>query len=160
MPFFLIFLGAILIITAYRNTYGQLATDLEQDAAGFFPWALAIVAVGALQWIPGMTTIARWLLALVLVVIVLKNFTNVQKAVASLGTLPAPQTGSITPAQAYINNPANPQITQAEITGQVAGNANVNANATAMTSSPIGAFDPAAFLTAFEAGVGGFGGVA
>jgi hypothetical protein len=156
MPFLLILIGAVLIVAAYRNTYGQLATALETDVPAFATWGLAIVAVGALGWIPGMRQVSRWLLALVLVVIVLRNYQALLNGVAGLKSTPAASAAAPSPASAYVANPTNPQITQAD----VSGSSNINAVQTATMTSPFGAFDPAAFMTAFEQGVGGFGGVA
>lgn len=153
----LVIIGAILIVTAYRNTYGNLATALETDVPGFAKWALAIVAVGALGWVPGMQAVSRWLLALVIVVLVLRNYQALFANAQHLSSLPAATPAQQTPAAAYVANPSNPQITQASISG-TSGNVNAAAQ-TASVSSPLGAFDPAAYLTAFESGVGGFGGV-
>ena len=162
MPFVLLIVGAILILTAYRNTYGDLATALETDVPGFAKWALALAVVGGLGWVPGMQTISRWLLALVIVAIVLSNknwqtfFTNVQ----TISSLPAASTASATPAAAYVASPTNPQITQADVSG-TSSTGNINAaNVAATVTSPLGAYDPAAYLTAFEQGIGGFGGIA
>ena len=162
MPFVLLIVGAILILTAYRNSYGDLATALETDVPGFAKWALALAVVGGLGWVPGMQTISRWLLALVIVAIVLSNknwqtfFTNVQ----TISSLPAASTASATPAAAYVASPTTP-ATQAQISGSSSNTGNINAVAqTATVTSPLGAFDPAAYLTQFEAGIGGFGGIA
>jgi hypothetical protein len=159
MPFVLVIIGAIIIVAAIRNTQGNLASALEQDVPNYLLWALAIVAVGGLGYVPGMRQISRWLLALVLVVLVLRNYKNLlsgfsAQAIASGPIVQAPTT----PGQAAAASPAG-QITTAEITGT--GSANINANAQAASvSSPFGAFDPAAFLASYEQGYGGFGGVA
>jgi hypothetical protein len=157
MPFLLILIGALLIVSAYRNTAGTLAADLEQDVPGFAVWALAIGAIGALGWIPGMQTISRWLLALVLVVIVLRNYQGFLSNVKSLGTLPTPTTAPASPASAYVAAPSNPQITAADVSGTAASN--VNTTQAASTSSPLGSLDPSAYLSSFESQAG-FGGIA
>jgi hypothetical protein len=163
MPFLLILIAAVLILAAYNNTYGELATELETDVPGFAKWGLAIVAVGALQWIPGMRVPARWLLALVIVVIVLRNYQALLSGVQNLSTLPAPATASPTPAAAYAANPASPQITAADTSGGLGTSpastttaASVNAaNQPATVSSPLGIFDPSNYLAQVESGFGG-----
>lgn len=153
MPLLLIFVAGVLIVSAFRNTQTQLATELETDLPGFGAWALAIIGVGALGWVPGMRVISRWLLALVIVVLVVKNYSALFSGF-SRTTAPPPIQGAITPAAAYAANPDNPQLAAGDV------GTNVNAVQPASVTSPFGAFDPAAFLTAFESGVGGFGGVA
>jgi hypothetical protein len=167
MPFLLILIGAVLIVSAYRNTYGDLATALETDVPGFATWALAIAAVAALGWVPGMQKISRWLLALVIVVLVLRNYQALFANAQTLAKLPAATPAQTTPTAAYLASPTAPNITTADISGgtsagsssTIAGSINA-ANQIATVTSPLGAYDPAAYLTQFEAGVGGFGGVA
>jgi hypothetical protein len=166
MPFILIIIGALLLITAVRNTYGDLATALEADIPPYFKWALAIVGTGSLGYVPGMREISRWLLALVIIVIVLKNYQAILNGFTSLESVPAASTASATPAVTVAASSGSP-VTTAEITGT---NTTAVANTTAGSinaagipptiTSPVGAYDPAAYLTAFEAGIGGFGGVA
>jgi hypothetical protein len=172
VPFILLLVGAVIAIAAFNNTQGDLATELEQDVPPFLKWGLALFGVGALGWIPGMQLISRWLLALVMVVLVLMNYQRIIQGFQQLGGATGASSGTAnpTPATAYEQNPAAPQITQAEISGTTGQNAqtmtsqnlgNINAAGIApAAASPFGALDPAAFLTAFEAGYGGFGGIA
>lgn len=168
MPFILLLIAAMMIMAAYNNSVGCLMTEIEQDLPGFVKWFVAIVAVGALGWIPGMEKISRMLLGLVLLVLVLSNYTNLLagfKALSGSSTSAGTGTPAADPAAAYIANPSNPQITTAELygTGSSSSSAqavNVNAAAQpAMVASPFGAFDPNEFLAGFAAGFGGFGGV-
>jgi hypothetical protein len=160
VPFLIILVGAVVMITAFRDTHGSLATALETDIPKFATWALAIVGVAAIGWVPGLRPISRWLLALVVVVLVVRNYDKLFPGFAALENLPAPAAAPIQPAAAYAANPRNPAITQASVEGTATGS-NVNTiQPAAATTSPFGAFDPAAFLSAFEAGVGGFGGIA
>lgn len=172
MPFILLLVGAVFIVAAYNDAQGTLISELETDIPPFLKWALAIVGVGAIGWIPGMQTIGRWLLALVLVVLFLSNYSQIIAGFQAMTGAEGAQANApgVSPAQAYAQNPTNPQITTAEVTGtgQVSGTAsssaqavNINANAQpAMVTSPYGAFDPSNFLQGFEAGFGGFGGIA
>lgn len=78
--------GLVLVDVAFRGTEGLLGQQLAQDVPGFMVWAGAIVLIGALQWVPGFSKPAKYLLALVLIVIVLVNkgaFANLAAAVTS-----------------------------------------------------------------------------
>jgi hypothetical protein len=153
MPFIFLLIGAVLLVAAIRNTHGDLGTALTNDVPGFFRWALAILVIGGLGFVPGMRPISRWLLALVIVVIVLTNY---QRALAGLTSLvrspPAGGPAATSPSQAYVDSPTNPNITPQQIAGATGGATTI--------STPLGAFDPAAFIAAVEQGIGGFGGVA
>lgn len=70
-------IGVVLIVSAIRNSQAALFADLSTDAPGFVVWAAAIFAVGAVGYIPGLKPISRGLLALVLLVIVLKNYQTI-----------------------------------------------------------------------------------
>lgn len=175
MPVLLLLFGAIIAVAAFNNAQGTLASELEQDFPPFIKWLLAVGAIGGLGFIPGMQTISRWLLALVLLVVFLKNYAAIYTGFENLiGAGGATQTAaSATPATAYATNPTNPQITTAELTGTgtigatgtasagtQAANINSAGQVAQIAASPYGAFDPHQFLAAFEAGFGGFGGVA
>lgn len=74
-----LFIGAILVVAAIRNTYGSLFSALSVDVPAFVVWAAAILAIGALGFLPGMKPVSRGLLALILVVIVLRNYQAILK---------------------------------------------------------------------------------
>lgn len=166
MPFILILVAGLLIMAAYNNSAGSLMTELETDVPGFVKWFLAISAVGALGWVPGMEKISRMLLGLVLLVLFLSNYQQIFQGFQSVGSAgtSANTATNPDPAAAYIANPNAPSITQAEISGTAATSSaqTVNINAAgqvATTASPFGAFDPGNFLASFTAGFGGFGGI-
>ena len=56
MPVAILILGALLVVTAFNNSFSALATELEADIPGYFKWAAAIAAICALGYIPGMRT--------------------------------------------------------------------------------------------------------
>lgn len=163
MPFVLVILGAVLLVAAFNNTQSDLGAALQQDVPPFVKWALAIAAVGALGWVPGMRTLSRWMTGLVLVVIVLANWQAFQQLASNVssGVLPTGATGTPapTPAAAIVANPAAPSVTLADITGSSSYANSINA-ANQIPLVPQSMFDPSAFLAEFESGVGGFGGVA
>jgi hypothetical protein len=156
MPFLLLLVGAVVIVAAVRETAGTLGADLAQDVPGFAKWALAIGGVGALQWVPGLQTIARSLLGLVILVIVLNNWSAFLSGIKALSPAPASVTPPPTPAQAYISNPTSPSITAAEISGT----GNINAAAAPIAAlglgmGPLAALNPAAYVATYGAGFGG-----
>lgn len=118
MPVILIFLALILIMAAWNNTQATLAGNLATDVPGFAKWAIAILIVGGLQWIPGMKIPARWLLGLVILVIVLTQGTRIAAGFSDLTSGQSAPAGPASPAASYVADPANPQITQASVQGQ------------------------------------------
>src|SRR5215472_10848649 len=117
MPLALVFIAAVLLIAAYNNTQGTLASNLSTDVGGFAKWFAAVTGVGALQWVPGMEKLSRWLLGLVLLVIVLKNYQAIFQGFGNIGSVSAQTAAVPDPAALYAANPSNPQITTASITG-------------------------------------------
>jgi hypothetical protein len=112
MPFALLIIGAVLIITAFRGTYADLGAQLKSDftgsgvTTGFLIWVAAIIAVGALGFAPVLRTPARMLLALIILAMVLTNQKNgnffgklTQALKTAPGSAPAvvdqPLTGSV-----------------------------------------------------------------
>ncbi|HEY1410808.1 MAG TPA: hypothetical protein VGF36_01645, partial [Rhodopila sp.] len=106
MPFLLVLIGAVLLTAALRNTQGDLATALEKDVPGFAKWGLALGLVASLGYIPGMQKVSRYILALVIVTLVLKNYQAFLTGITSLGTLPAASTAQTAPASAYVASPS------------------------------------------------------
>lgn len=72
-----LFIGAILIVAAVRNSQGALFDALYKDVPGYVVWAAAIFAIGAIGFIPGLKPVSRGLLALVIVVIVMNNYKKI-----------------------------------------------------------------------------------
>jgi hypothetical protein len=103
MPIALLLIGALLIIVAFQNTMGQLATELETDIPGFFVWAIAIAAILGLGYVPGMKTPSRWLLALVVLVVVLVNYQKILSGFTSFAS-----SGGTATAAGATTTPANP----------------------------------------------------
>lgn len=90
MPFAIAIVGAVLLLVAVRNTHGQLATLLKDDftgsqgAVGFIVWIGAILAIGALGYVPQLKTASRMLLTLVFLGLLIKNrgvFDNIVNAI-------------------------------------------------------------------------------
>jgi hypothetical protein len=150
MPMILIFVAVILIVAAWNNSQGTLASNLAADATGFAKWFAALAVVGGLQWVPGLQTIARWLIGLMLLVLVVTKYQQIFAGFTDLastaGTAPA---GPASPAAAYVANPSNPQITQAGVAGTTG-----NVNAAQPASAPASPFDPHTLLANFTSAPG------
>ncbi|MDE2104808.1 MAG: hypothetical protein KGL39_46655 [Patescibacteria group bacterium] len=72
MPILIVIVGLILIVSAIRGTTGDLATNLSADiTGGFVKWLAAIIAIGALGYVPALKEPSRYLIALVAVVVFL-----------------------------------------------------------------------------------------
>lgn len=79
MVLFALLIGVVLIVAAIRNSHSTLFTAIATDVPQFVVWGAAIVAVGAVGFIPGMKPVSRGLLALILVVLILQNYKSMIK---------------------------------------------------------------------------------
>lgn len=77
MILFLILIAAMLIVAAVRDTQGDLFAALQADVPSFVIWAAALVAIGAIGFVPGLKTPSRFLLALIIVVLVVNNYQKI-----------------------------------------------------------------------------------
>jgi hypothetical protein len=74
MPLVLLLIGVAVVIIAAKNNQATLAGKLAQDVSGgFIPWLLAVAAIGALGYVPGLKGFSRGILGLLLLVFILKN---------------------------------------------------------------------------------------
>jgi hypothetical protein len=106
MPFVILLIGAILIITAFNNSFSALATQLESDIPAYFKWAAAIVAILGIGYIPGLRTPSRYLLGLVLLVILLTNYQQILSGLQTFFTSGGTATAGVgastaTPSASY-----------------------------------------------------------
>ena len=116
MPVFLVIVGVMLIVTAFRGTYTQLATQLGTDFTGspnYVYWIAAIGIIGTLGYIPNFETPSRLLLALIIISFFIGNpsfFTNLENAFSSA----TPATATPDPT---LQGPLTVQITGAGASG-------------------------------------------
>jgi hypothetical protein len=80
MPLALVIAGVLLLVSAVRDKQSDLVTLVKGDLLGtgsndgtFIQWALALVMVGAIGYIPRLKPVSVALLALVLVGIFLRK---------------------------------------------------------------------------------------
>jgi hypothetical protein len=138
MPFALVVIGLLMIVTGINNTYAQFGAQLQKDSS-FLPWALALFVVGALGYINDLRTFSHYFMALILISIVLANkgfFQNLQAAIKS---------GPVAP--------------QATASSSSSGSGIASAITKALTSSPSSGSGaaPAAGSTSTTSGTGIFG---
>lgn len=99
MPFALVGIGLILIVTGMRDTHAQLGRQLVADFTGqqnFSVWVLAIGSVGALGYVAELKTFSRYFLALILISMMLsqKGFFQSFMTQFNAGPLSAPSTAT------------------------------------------------------------------
>lgn len=104
MPLILLLIAAVFIVSAFQNTQADLAAALEQDGPGYLKWAAALAAVGALGWVPGMQKPSRYLLALVLLVIFLRNYQAILQGFQAAAGGATPTASQPSPAADYITS--------------------------------------------------------
>jgi hypothetical protein len=123
MPVALVVIGVILIIVAFNNTMGQLATELQNDVPGFFVWGAAIAIILGLGYVPGLRTPSRWLLALVVLVIVLTQYKKIIDGFSSFAASGGKTTGveAADPAATFASSPAGKLPTAAQVGGDAPG---------------------------------------
>jgi flagellar biosynthesis component FlhA len=167
MPIVLLVIAAALIVTAYKNTYGNLESALATDIPGFAKWGVSLLVVGGLGYVPGMQTVSRWLLGLVFIVLILRSyqsnksiFTGFANAFSSASTGAA--SSQTDPASTVAANPSNPSISTASIqgttsSGSTASGSTSGSTAASTVSSAINTYNPNSYLTAFMSNAG-FGG--
>lgn len=113
MPFALLIVGIVLVISAVRNTQDDLFTLVKGDfqgdgtSRGFLVWMLAIAIIGVIGYIEELRPLSRAFLTLIIVVLFLKNggvFQELEQqlnesAVSSVSNNDAGNLQQITPLQ-------------------------------------------------------------
>jgi hypothetical protein len=92
MIFGLLVLGTLLIASGLKGTEHKLGQQIANDMLGtdgFIGWIAAFGAIGALGYIPKLEQPSRYMLALLLVVIVVRNGGVFQNAMQALQTAAA-----------------------------------------------------------------------
>lgn len=74
MPFALLIIGTVLVVSAVKGTQGQLAQLVKSDFTGsnnFIYWTVSILLIGSVGYIPKLKSLSTAFLALVIIVLVL-----------------------------------------------------------------------------------------
>jgi hypothetical protein len=168
MPFVILFLGLLLVIVAYQGTHTQLLAALKADLPGFFKWALAISAIVALGYVPGMQKPSRYLLGLVLLVIFLANYTNILNGFMSLSGSGQASTDLGTTSSLASNPTASYSAAYAPGAASAAGETTSSGTAIASTAAGVSSgtapisrippTDPSYYTAMFHSPSVGFGG--
>jgi hypothetical protein len=88
MPFALVIIGLLMIVTGVRNTHAAFGQQIITDFTGpqnFTTWLVAIGAVGALGYIEPLKPLSRAFMTLIIISFVVKNggvFNKLQEALA------------------------------------------------------------------------------
>jgi len=99
MPFVLIIIGIMLVVTAIKDTQSQFGELLVGDFTGqgnFFFFATPVLLIGFVGYIPAFRTFSRVFLALMIVAIIFANKTFFSLFQSGLvqGSAQAPSSGS------------------------------------------------------------------
>ena len=84
MPFALTFVGLILIITGFQNTYKAFGTQVQGDFSGkgsFLYWLLAIIIVGSIGYIKELQSASRIFMVLIIVAIMVQKNSGVAQGI-------------------------------------------------------------------------------
>jgi len=90
MPYVIVILGIVLVVTALRGTTAMLGKQIATDtvaAGGFVWWFIAILIIGGLGYIKALRGLSDAFLALVIIALVVSNkgiFAQAQSAVQQI----------------------------------------------------------------------------
>lgn len=107
MPYFLVAVGVVMIVTSLNNTYATLGSLLQSDFTGqgnFIYWVAAIVILGGIGYYAPAKPLSRAFLVLIIVTMLISNGGFATNLINAINSGPAPATPapvlSPTPAQA------------------------------------------------------------
>lgn len=92
MPYALIIIGIVMVVTAAQNTHSQLASQLKGDFIGqqnFTKWIIAIGGVGALGYVDELRGLSRAFMALIVIALFLSNTGVIAKFQQAINSGPA-----------------------------------------------------------------------
>lgn len=111
MPFFLLFIGILLVVVGAQGTQGKFFSLLVGDFTGpgnFVYWVVSIILIGSLGFVKTIRPLSDAFLILVLLVFVISNrgFFNQFNTAIKSGTATAPTTKSDPLNSGGLMNPA------------------------------------------------------
>lgn len=112
MPFILVIVGLIVLVTAIQGTTGALAHDLAQDvfgSGGFLYWFVAILIIGAIGYVKPLKPFSDAFLVLLVLVLVLAHGGVFDKAQQAIAQIAAINTNSQS-APSATQTPTTPQV--------------------------------------------------
>ncbi len=120
MPFALIVIGILMIVTGSNGTYRQFGAQLQKDFTGekgFITWAMALIVIGLLGYINRLRELSHYFMALIIIVMIIRNggfFDEFMKAMKSGPVAPkeapadAPQKTGISTPDGGLGNLSTP----------------------------------------------------
>ena len=99
MTIFLLAVGIVLIVSAFRNSYSDLFSAIGTDIPNFVVIAAAILAIGIIGYVPTLKPVSKGLLALVIIVLVLNNYQKIIAGFQDVWQNPTPSGGSSVTSQ-------------------------------------------------------------
>jgi hypothetical protein len=121
-----VFIAAIVIIAALRNSQGTLFTALTTDVPGYVVWAAALLAVGAIGFVRPLKNVSDALIVLVITVLIVNNYSKIIAGVQAVATTDAgttPSTSSGTTAGTAAGSAAGSLISGASSAVSAGANA-------------------------------------
>lgn len=76
MPFALVIIGLVMIVTGAKGTQNELSEQLVKDFTGegnFLYWIVSIGAIGSLGYIKSIEPLSRAFMALIIIAMVIRN---------------------------------------------------------------------------------------
>jgi hypothetical protein len=111
MPFALVIVGLIAVMSAIKGTQQQLGAQLVKDFTGqnsFLVWMAAICTVGLIGYIPALQKFSRAFLVLVILAIILSHQGFFQQLYAALQAGPTAPQGGVSLSAQTSGTPAAP----------------------------------------------------
>lgn len=116
MPFALAFIGLLLIITGFQDSYKALGNQVQKDFTGpqsFIYWLISLGLIGALGYVPELKTFSRLTLGFIIIVIFvaynkqgINLFQNFNSGIATGDTSTVSPIGTPLPATASASGSA------------------------------------------------------
>lgn len=94
MSLVFLLIGVVVVVAAFRNSQTALFTAVGTDVPEFVIWGAALLAIGALGYVPGLKTVSKWLLGLVVLVLVVNNYQAISSGFTSAWKNPPPSSGT------------------------------------------------------------------
>lgn len=139
MPFFFVFVGALLILTGIKDTYVALGNELQKDFTGsgnFFVWVMALGSIGALGYVQQLRPFTNAFMLLILIAMVLSNsnrgdiLTMIGDGLNNPVTPPRPQTSA---------TPSSVALPRADLAGNNVEQTNAASRERAFEAAKLGA---------------------
>ena len=104
MPYALIAIGVIMMVTGVQNTYSAMASQLQTDGVAFLKWMIAFGVIGGVGYVQDLQNLSRMFMTLMIIAVLLSNsktglgfFGNLQNAINAGPVPPGSGPTPITP---------------------------------------------------------------